>query len=189
MSMRAMTLSRRDTVPALLPVAAGLLLLLARVEIVSMGSATVALLVLVYCALGVVSLAPRPASITSLLSPGVVALVGIGAVAAVSAAPWRIDVPSIGSVGAVALGVLAAVAEEAFFRRLLYASLLPAGVAAAVIGSAVLFALVHVPLYGTSVVWLDLGAGLLLSWQRWASGSWVAPATTHAFANVLAVLR
>jgi len=36
---------------------------------------------------------------------------------------------------------------------------------------------------------VDLGAGLLLSWQRWAGGSWGVPAATHAAANLLAVLR
>ena len=39
---------------------------------------------------------------------------------------------------------------------------------------------------GTEV---DLGAGLLLSWQRWASGGWGAPAATHVVANLVAVLR
>jgi hypothetical protein len=31
------------------------------------------------------------------------------------------------------------------------------------------------------------GAGLLLSWQRFASGRWTVPAVTHAVANLLAV--
>ena len=52
-----------------------------------------------------------------------------------------------------------------------------------------LFALVHLPAYGVVALPVDLGAGLLLSWQRWASGTWTVPAGTHAFANVLAVLR
>ena len=60
----------------------------------------------------------------------------------------------------------------------------------AVIGSAVLFAAIHVPLYGIAVLPVDLGAGLMLSWQRWATGTWTVPAATHAAANVLAtVLR
>jgi membrane protease YdiL (CAAX protease family) len=92
-------------------------------------------------------------------------------------------------VGAAAagLGVLAAVAEEALFRRLLYARLLRHGTAAAVLGSAALFALVHLPAYGTAALPVDLGAGLLLSWQRSASGRWTVPAVTHAVANLLAV--
>ena len=50
------------------------------------------------------------------------------------------------------LNTLAAVAEEAFFRRLVYGALLrAAGAAWAVTGSAVLFAVVHVTIYGTWV--------------------------------------
>jgi hypothetical protein len=39
------------------------------------------------------------------------------------------------------------------------------------------------------VFWVDLGAGLLFGWQRWASGGWAAPAITHGAANLMAVLR
>jgi hypothetical protein len=35
---------------------------------------------------------------------------------------------------------------------------------------------------------VDLAAGVLLGWQRWATGSWTASAVTHAAANVLMVL-
>jgi hypothetical protein len=35
---------------------------------------------------------------------------------------------------------------------------------------------------------VDLGAGLVFGWQRWASGTWTVPAATHAADNVLAVL-
>jgi membrane protease YdiL (CAAX protease family) len=92
-------------------------------------------------------------------------------------------------VGAAAAGlaVLAAVAEEALFRRVLYDRLLRFGVVAAVAGSAVLFALVHLPAYGLTAMPVDLGAALLLSWQRYASGRWTVPAVTHAVANLLAV--
>ena len=87
----------------------------------------------------------------------------------------------------VVLNGLAALAEEAFFRRFLYGLLVPSGAAIAVGGSAALFAVVHVTVYGWWVLPLDLAAGLVLSWQRWASGSWVAPAITHVIANVLAL--
>jgi membrane protease YdiL (CAAX protease family) len=93
------------------------------------------------------------------------------------------------SVGIVALSVAAAVAEEAFFRGFLYARLAPWGVGVAVVVSAAAFALIHLPLYGTAAFPVDLGAGLLLSWQRAATGRWTVPAATHAFADVLAVLR
>jgi membrane protease YdiL (CAAX protease family) len=92
-------------------------------------------------------------------------------------------------VGVVAAGValLAAVAEEALFRRLLYDRLLRFGVMTAVVGSAVAFALVHLPAYGVAAMPVDLGAALLLSWQRYASARWTVPAVTHAVANLLAV--
>jgi membrane protease YdiL (CAAX protease family) len=97
-----------------------------------------------------------------------------------------------GGAAALALGLLAAVAEEALFRGALYAWLerraAPAAPVLAVAGSAIAFALVHVPSYGPAALPVDLGAGLLLGWQRWASGRWTVPAATHAAANLLAVI-
>jgi membrane protease YdiL (CAAX protease family) len=90
---------------------------------------------------------------------------------------------------AVALNTLAAVSEEAFFRRFLYGKLLRWGPAAAIGVSAIAFAFVHLSAYGMAAMPVDLGAGLVLGWQRWASGSWLVPAATHAWANVLVVLR
>jgi membrane protease YdiL (CAAX protease family) len=94
--------------------------------------------------------------------------------------------PRVGA-AAAALALLAAVAEEAVFRRLLYGRLEGLGVMVAVVASAGLFALIHLPAYGTAALPVDLGAGLLLSWQRFASGTWTVPAITHAAANLLAV--
>jgi membrane protease YdiL (CAAX protease family) len=92
-------------------------------------------------------------------------------------------------VGAAAalLAVVAAVAEEALFRRVLYGWLERFGPVVAVAGSAVVFALVHLPGYGVAAMPVDLGAALLLSWQRYACGRWTVPAVTHAVANLLAV--
>lgn len=84
--------------------------------------------------------------------------------------------------------VVAAVAEEAFFRRFVFAVLLPAGPGIAVFGSAALFAVAHVTVYGWWVLPVDLAAGLVLSWVRWYSGRWVASAATHVVANLLIVL-
>ena len=86
---------------------------------------------------------------------------------------------------AVVTGSIAAVAEEAFFRRFLYGWLSRWGPAVAIVGSALAFAAVHVSLYGVAALPIDLGAGLLLGWQRWATGSWTAPAVTHVIANLL----
>jgi membrane protease YdiL (CAAX protease family) len=84
--------------------------------------------------------------------------------------------------------VLAPIAEELFFRRFVYGVLRPAGVAFAVVGSSVLFAVAHVTVYGWWVLPVDLAAGLILGWQRWASGTWMVPAATHMAANLLVVL-
>ena len=85
----------------------------------------------------------------------------------------------------VATSVLAAVAEEAFFRRLVYGALAGFGPAVAIIGAASLFAAVHVPAYGAGVLPIDFAAGVVLGWQRWVCGGWSAPAATHAVANLL----
>ena len=126
---------------------------------------------------------PRPsrAAAVAVAGAGVAAfvagrLIG-GGVAAVPALPAYL-----------VLNTLAAVTEEALFRRLLYGLLLPLGAAAAVVGSAAAFAAVHVTVWGAWALPVDLAAGLLLSWQRWASGRWSVPAVTHAAANAVAVL-
>ncbi|HEX2179455.1 MAG TPA: CPBP family intramembrane glutamic endopeptidase [Actinomycetota bacterium] len=89
---------------------------------------------------------------------------------------------------AIGASVAAAVAEEIFFRRLVYGWLERWGAAAAVVGSAALFAAIHVPVYGPAVLPLDFAAGLIFGWQRRATGSWTAPAATHVVANLIASL-
>jgi len=118
-----------------------------------------------------------------------------------------LEKPHTPASGAAALAVVAAVAvaEELFFRRFVYgwlaaggarsrrwirggARIAPNRVVPAIVGAAVLFAAVHIPAYGVRVFPLDLAAGLLFGWQRWASGGWTAAALTHAAANVLQLL-
>jgi membrane protease YdiL (CAAX protease family) len=114
-----------------------------------------------------------------------VVLVGMAAVAAVAiAAPTP---PVAVSPVAVSATLIAAWGEEALFRRLLYARLIHLGVGVAVVGSAVAFAAIHLPGYGLAAVAVNLGAGLLFGWQRWATGGWSAPAATHGFANLVAL--
>jgi hypothetical protein len=115
----------------------------------------------------------------------IVLLVGLGAVTAAAVAAGR-PVPVAASAFAPLLNVLAAVAEEALFRRVVYGWLRGLGLAIAVGASAIAFALVHLPVYGIEALPVDLGAGLLLSWQRAVSGTWTVPAATHAAANLLA---
>jgi membrane protease YdiL (CAAX protease family) len=131
----------------------------------------------------------RIADFTTRKSVGVVVplLVGVGAFAV-----GRIvggGHPPTAQVGVALLGnTLAAVAEEAFFRRFLYGLLASKGDAVAVAGTAIAFAAVHITVYGVWVLPIDLAAGAVLSWQRWATGSWAVPAITHVLANVLVVM-
>ena len=142
------------------------------------GGASVLLAILVGSL--VVPAHPGPARIR----PVVVLAIGLAAIALASAAagpPVRTPYAS----WALPLALLAAVAEEALFRRAAYGALERHGALVAVGLTALAFVLVHVPLYGVTAFPVDLGAGLLLSWQRWASGTWTVPAATHAAANLL----
>jgi len=111
---------------------------------------------------------------------GVVAFATIRLVALVPPAPFRAGIAT------VAIG--AGIAEELFFRRFVYGFLERRGPALAIAVSALAFALVHIPAYGTRVFPLDLAAGLVLSWQRWASGSWTSSAVSHVAANLMTIL-
>jgi membrane protease YdiL (CAAX protease family) len=164
---------------------AGVALLLARPFALVPGR--VALFALSYAAIGAASIAVPAERDRAQIAPAAALGVGLAAlaVAAVAAGP---PVPWPASAWALPLSTLAAVAEEALFRRAGFASLSRFGPVVAVVASAGLFAAVHVPAYGLAAVPVDLGAGLLFGWQRWASGTWTVPAATHAAANVLAVL-
>lgn len=84
-----------------------------------------------------------------------------------------------------AVVVVVALAEEAFLRGTL-ADLVAAqhGEAAAVVAGAVLFALLHLPLYGWSALPLDLAVGLLLGELRLMAGTWTAPGIAHVVADL-----
>jgi len=140
-------------------------------------------------ALGAVSLLWRGACATR-AAAGPLPVFALGVAAFAAGRVLTAGTPAVHQLSflVVGLNTLAAVAEEAFFRRLVYGALLAAGPGAALVGSAVLFAAVHVTVYGLWVLPLDLAAGLLFGWQRRATGSWVVPAATHAVANLLVVL-
>ena len=145
-------------------------------------------LVLVYAAVAGVALAATNTELDGRrLHPAIVLAIGLLAVSLVRTRSG-FAVPMHAGAAAIALNTAAAIAEEAFFRRYLYGVLARWGAAVAIGGSALGFALVHLPAYGTQAFAVDLGAGLLLSWQRWTSGSWTVPAATHAAANLLAVI-
>lgn len=175
--------------PAVLATLAGLGFLLARpgLEALPAGART-GVLAAGYLALGLAGAAATPRRrAAGALMAGAVLAVGLVAVAAVALLARPVP-PLAGGGVAVALGLLAAVAEEALFRGALYGVMARWGPVLAVCASALVFALVHVPSYGLSAIPVDLGAGLLFGWQRWASGYWTVPAATHAAANLLAVI-
>ena len=188
MSVADTHVSARPDVRTAIPVAAAVSVLLLRSWILRTPDATrIVLLVGVYGAVLAASLLAPVAADRTRLNP--VAVLGLG-LAAVGLAAVLGGRPAAAPLGATALplALFAAVAEEALFRRAAYGWLERHGVVLAVVGSALLFAAIHVPLYGAAAIPVDVGAGLLLSWQRWASGTWTVPAATHAAANLLAVM-
>jgi membrane protease YdiL (CAAX protease family) len=175
-----------------LVVAAGVALLLARPWLLPAGTGVGARVAL-FSVLGVAGVAWPLGQVEArrqgALSGSAVLAMGLGVVAFALGRVLGGPGPGVSGLGvAVTLNALAGVAEEAFFRRLAYGWLLQWGSGAAVVGSAVLFAVAHVTVWGLGVLPLDLAAGLVLSWQRAASGRWSVPAFTHVVANALALL-
>lgn len=80
---------------------------------------------------------------------------------------------------------LVAVAEEVLLRGSLFeAAVRYRGENVAIAVSAVAFALLHVPVYGWSVLPLDLAVGVGLGVLRVLAGSVTAPAITHVVADL-----
>ena len=85
----------------------------------------------------------------------------------------------------LAITVIVAVAEEGMLRGVLFTRIenrrgwpLALGI------TTILFAAMHVPLYGWQVVPLDLGVGLWLGGLRLATGGAAAPAVAHVLADL-----
>jgi hypothetical protein len=170
-------------------VAGGCVLLLVRPPLLRASTSPTATLVMIFVALLVVGLAWPLAreSNQTVVAPAIVLALGLAAFA-LGRLIGGGTAPASPTTTVVALNTLAAVAEEAFFRRLVYGALIASGAAVAITGSALLFAAVHVTVYGAWVLPIDLAAGVLLGWQRWAGGTWRVPAVTHALANVMVVV-
>ena len=176
--MTAATIERNQTASFLLPLA------IAAVAVRPPGwMATV----VVVAAAGAVAAIPHRRSETAARIWAACVVAGCGVFALVPLLwpnPYAPRVPML----AIGASAVAAVAEEFIFRRALFGALAARGPTVAVLVSAALFALAHVPNYGWGVVPIDFAAGLVFSWQRHASGSWTAPAVTHSFANLVQVL-
>jgi membrane protease YdiL (CAAX protease family) len=173
---------RADLATAAILVGAAMLLLTR--PTIAQGPAPALTLSLCYLAIGAAAMAIPVTEDVPVLRPSLVLLAGVLAVLVVVALVGP-GVPIRSGWTGASVAALAGIAEEALFRRLLYDRLARGGAIAAVVGSALAFALLHAPLYGIAVLPVDLGAGLLLSWQRWASGTWTVPAATHVAAQLL----
>lgn len=80
---------------------------------------------------------------------------------------------------------LVAVAEEVALRGALFDAVRSwRGDGVALLATTLLFALMHVPLYGIGSLPLDLAAGLLLGGLRIVSGGVLAPAVAHVIADL-----
>jgi hypothetical protein len=179
-------------VAAAVVAAAGCGLLAARPALLAAVPHPTAALVVLFAALAIVGVGlrlPTPAFAGTRAEQAMPIALFVGAVAFLAGrmivggyAPARLTVP------VVLANSLAAVAEEVWFRRICFGLLAPAGPAIAIAGSALLFAAVHVAIYGVWVVPLDLAAGALFGWQRAVTGSWTVPAATHVLANLLVIL-
>jgi membrane protease YdiL (CAAX protease family) len=97
--------------------------------------------------------------------------------------PWL--APAAAFVPWVAVTVLVATAEEVVLRGALFDEIDGRiGTLGAVLVTSVVFALMHVPLYGWHVVPLDLGVALWLAGLRLATGGIAAPAIAHTIADL-----
>jgi membrane protease YdiL (CAAX protease family) len=183
MSTRAL-----DRAGPVLVAIAGVALLAARLPLLTLpAGARVGTFAALLAGIGAASwLTPVPPA-TRRMPPAAVLTIGVASVLLASGVTGRPPgIPTGTWILPLAFG--AAVAEELLFRRLAYAVLARRSEILAVVVTATAFALIHLPLYGVAALPVDLGAGLLFSWQRWAAGSWTVPAATHAAANVLAVI-
>ncbi|HJP66952.1 MAG TPA: CPBP family intramembrane glutamic endopeptidase, partial [Actinomycetota bacterium] len=129
----------RPAVPVAATAGLGILLLVGRQL-----TASPPTLLLVLIAVGALSVWPTVRALDPpALRTGVAIGVGVALVAVAAGVQGpRIPAPTVAWV--LPLGLVAAVAEEALFRRLIYGGLRRWGVAVAIIGSAVLFAALHV---------------------------------------------
>ena len=97
--------------------------------------------------------------------------------------PWL--APSAAFAPWAAVTILVASAEELVLRGALFDDLDGSlGTLGAVVVTSLVFALMHVPLYGWQVVPLDLGVGLWLAGLRLATGGIAAPAVAHSIADL-----
>lgn len=129
---------------------------------------------------------PRPNAVSAGVGfAGGLVLVGLAAGSRIVGVPGSSFAPAAALLPWAGVTILVAIAEELVLRAALFDALADVhGDGAAVVVTSLVFALMHVPLYGWHVVPLDLGVGLWLGGLRLVSGSVVAPAIAHAVADL-----
>ncbi len=128
---------------------------------------------------------PRPERRSSYVvgAAGGAVLIVVAVVTRSGQLPWL--APSAAFAPWAAVTILVASAEELVLRGALFDDLDGSlGTLGAVVVTSLVFALMHVPLYGWQVVPLDLGVGLWLAGLRLATGGIAAPAVAHSIADL-----
>lgn len=120
--------------------------------------------------------------------PGAAVLWGLAGGAVLVAGPVIARTDLAGGTPTVTWGIVVtavAVSEEALLRGALWAAAEKAwGPVAALALTTVVFALMHVPLYGWRALPLDLAVGLVLGGLRAWTRGWGAPALAHVIADL-----
>lgn len=119
---------------------------------------------------------------------GAAAALGVAAALLFGLEPLRLIRPPAAARGPEAVlffavgGVIGPLAEEVFFRGLLYRSLRPRGAPAAILGTTLLFALLHPAAAGIPVT--QLIGGLLFAAAVEVEKNLIVPATIHVLGNL-----
>jgi membrane protease YdiL (CAAX protease family) len=98
----------------------------------------------------------------------------------------RLERPGLGAlVPWTAVVVVVVTCEEAVLRGVLFSGVAAAaGPWAALVATSILFALIHLPLYGTAALPVDLAVGVVLGGLRLATGGLAAPLAAHLAADL-----
>ena len=126
---------------------------------------------------------PRPAALAAGLAAGALLV----ALSLMARSPWQPPVLDHAApfMPWLAVTTLVATGEELVLRGTAWRWIAAAGGdAAALLATSVLFALIHVPVYGPSVVPLDFGVGLLFGGLRIWFGGPAAPSVAHVVADL-----
>lgn len=103
--------------------------------------------------------------------------------------PWKPYPMLILVLRILAIGLLGPIAEELVFRGVLYGRLVPyIGVAATIIGVAVVWGVIHVNYTWKTIVLICLD-GMILGYARYKSRSVITPMVMHVLGNLFSIYQ